>query len=333
MAANQRSPRKQRCIGMFLWGVVFLVIQALGLVVTPRTACATDPDTIEMLGARGEMQHAAIKTASIRFRIVRTGNSYVIPATYADVQKNLSEANLAGDKEGLKTLCDRLLTNPAQYAVPWCQAELIVDGEKYRETLFIRNDHVAIDVYDGTTEIKASEGKGFRHAYLYGRMTSQPSILFSELVSIPRIQFDPWTIVLQSDDSLLLRRTYKAGHEIDIAIDIRTGFLNSMRFKNAEGSVTHERQQFSPTLYPGDIVCPRAVVETSYNHGKLAQLKISVLDDVRLNQNLPADTFVVGMMGPARIVDHRFRAIGKSPREFSSRNAISDVVEFANSAE
>jgi hypothetical protein len=268
-----------------------------------------------------DYQRSLVGTAVIKFGMLRTGGDSLAPLTPEDLNVLLKQVGLGTAQPDLRTLARRIGGSETVAERPLASMELIACGNKLRETYLGKARLTSLSDGEFVFQLRGGNPRGQLNvetragSYLHLTNLAELRYLPSSTVGLRAVASK------LSDDRVSL----KIG-ESELIADLTSGFVERFTTRDATGQVIRELIQFTPNLYQGVIVYPSAIVHAGYRNGKLSNLTLSVIDDVRFNEPLATDAFTLSVPAGTTIVDPRKDSF--RPRVYSADKNIDDVADY-----
>jgi hypothetical protein len=241
-----------------------------------------------------EAQRQEVATAHIRCRSFRNANINSI--SHEEVVQAIKSADLVRNPDGLKTVIDRLsskyLTNPK----PWSVIDYYFSGPKVKEDVL----GTQVFVFDGQNSIELDPANHQVRLFKPGDYTAYIRKL-SDFRRVPRnsnyrIEHVGSGLLELHDESLALERFF---------VEAGTGLLREFRSEHGKGKVGRATIQEHFVTYPGGITFPALVVKADYGATGLHSIDLTLVEEASFNQELPPDTFKVGIPAGTNVFDER----------------------------
>jgi hypothetical protein len=313
-----------------------IVASALCLleVLVPRSVRAADTtvpaDPRPALLALWRGQHAEIVTARFRTKCYRYATTEGA-VTRDQVVKTLEGLNLANQPEDWAKLRNLFPAPPADFTEFWgTPVEILQEGSKGRNNWKYSAQTHAVEemrVFNNQEDIEYSAFN--KQALILPGRSSVELITAKDIRYLPKL--DPqdgpehFAILKRSAGRITLQKA-----NATLVVDEANGFIYHLSRSLGKGEL-QEVYQFGPRKYAGDVLLPSARLEMyAGRDGKLQWLSGSQLLEAEINIALPENTFVLDVPADTNVVD--FRKDSNRPNTRITREAVSDVVAFANAA-
>lgn len=320
-----------------LYHFIWLVVASSALTVAHVHAADDQAgvQSLELLNSLWDAQRDEIVTARVAFRLYRGGS----------LSLNLSADQIFQKVERIWTDAKDEPTGPLDSALDALRAdfvpvepgkthywgnliEIVVEGKKVHERWLpsvATGSEAKLDVFNGAQRV------------WYDPINVQFSLFegagTTELFSPTSLRFVP-PVPLRAEGKTI-EAAEKGGSirlsvgPITLVADETSGFLHRYQIANSD-TITYDRCQFGPIIYPGGIVFPSLVVESNFNRGHPYLISIYRVDRAEFNIDIPDDSFIVGAPRYKRVVD--FRQGTDRPTEYMTSSPVEDVIAFADTA-
>jgi hypothetical protein len=265
---------------------------------------AADRKLLEELSAKWEAQQSEVATAYMRYRLISTGPSGVGDLTSKDVRRFVGSVNLAQRPDDLRLLFQKLHNHAyatdvlRRHTHPWSVMEFYTEGSRTREDRH-GSGETDLHVFDGEQEVLTDSAN--RQADIYrGRSAYLRRTLGHFRFVPPSTGIEALVVKGRSAEGIVLKwRDEKSSLE-EVVVDGATALVTRM------SEPGRELLQRDFVTYSGNIVFPSLVVHARYKpSGTLSDLTITLVEEARFNEDLPANTFSVAAAAGTNVFDHR----------------------------
>jgi hypothetical protein len=191
-------------------------------------------------------------------------------------------------------------------------------GLKNRDDWYSEGDLASTRVFDGELDLHYDARNRQVDAHLPGASRLRATTL-RDLRLLPDLTRPEECESETRPDGLVL--LHKGAGQI--VADPSTGFVHRLTSRDRDGNVRHERRQWQPVEYPGNIVFPKLSAKATYRYGTLSSLELVLIESASFNESFPADAFTLSVPAGTTVVDSRkdtFR-----PRVFRLKEPVDDL--------
>jgi hypothetical protein len=309
------------------------VIWSIWVLTDSQAASQTsDESTIASLKAMWDSQRSEIATAYIRYRSVSSGPSGLAPLNPQQVRDLVSQ--LAARSDTLKPIILKLhrlerRKQLEELEVPWSVKEFYSEGYKTREdTHELRGTDT--QAFDGEQTVITNPANHQVDLFAPGQSRVVRTVL-QQFRFVPMLPDGLAISLRRYDGQVVFEIPYsQQGHDRvdELAVDEATGLVSRFSTSDGKGQVFSEILQCDFVTYPGGIVFPTIAVRTKYRMGKLDDLVLCAVEEVRFNRDLPDHVFAITVPGGTNVFDRRRNQ--NSPLFVKTRTDVSDVADYLN---
>lgn len=255
---------------------------------------------------------AEIPRCVVNFRVVRLGGGEYVSRRPREMVNNILAKSrfLEGDEQGLNAIALATVKPKHAARLQWESARIARDNKKRRYDSTCGEQPAFEYVFDGHQVITARPMRHGKQAWVKYVDIATPGASRTDFVGLENLQFIPpipvvdkemeWDSVTEREDG----RLELVGSEIELVVERSTGIVR--RWLEMQRSMPLQEVFQEGTIdAPGGISLPMFVAAFGYREGQLDSLRLTIVDDIRLNTPVPEDTFSVTAPARSRILDKR----------------------------